>query len=133
MNEVFRSALDSFVTVYLDDILIFSRSEEEHIRHLRWVFTQLREHKLFAKRSKCSFGLSEVEYLGHIVGRDGVRVDPAKIAAVRDWPEPTTIRALQQFMGLANYYNRFVRSFARLSVPLSDLLQKGVTWAWGDA
>ena len=82
MNDMFRDALDSYVTVYLDDILVFSRDEAEHRTHLWWVLQKLREHKLFAKRSKCSFGLSEVEYLGHIVGQSGVRMDPYKIEAV---------------------------------------------------
>ena len=89
MNTVLKEGLDRFVTVYLDNILVYSRDHESHERHLRWVFDQLRQHKLFAKRSKCEIGLSEVHYLGHVISEGVVKVDDSKISAVRDWPKPT--------------------------------------------
>ena len=89
MNEIFRSALDKFVTVYLDDILVFSKSYEQHERHLRWVFNKLREHRLHAKRRKCDFALRHLEYLGHIITPEGIRVDPGKTSAIEKIAPPT--------------------------------------------
>ena len=91
MNDVLRENLDDFVTVYLDDILIFSKSDDEHARHLQWVLGKLREHGLFAKRTKCAFGLDSVEYLGHVVIAEGISPDPAKIEAITTWPDPTDV------------------------------------------
>lgn len=91
MNDVLRENLDDFVTVYLDDILIFSKSDDEHARHLQWVLGKLREHGLFAKRTKCAFGLDSVEYLGHVVTAEGISPDPAKIEAITTWPVPTDV------------------------------------------
>lgn len=90
MHSVLREGLDRFVTVYLDDILVFSKDRESHKEHLRWVLQKLRENQLKAKLSKCDIGLSEVKYLGHVVSKGKVAVDDSKISAVRDWPEPTT-------------------------------------------
>ena len=92
INDVFRGILDHFVTVYLDDILVFSRTAEEHERHLREVFERLRAHQLYAKKKKCAFGLRQVEYLGHLIDEYGVRPDPAKVTAVVDWPTPSGVR-----------------------------------------
>lgn len=122
MNSVLGDAMGEFVLVYLDDILIYSRDWDDHLAHLDQVFAKLQEHKLYAKRSKCEFGLAEVEFLGHLVGRDGVKVDPSKIEAVRDWPPLTSVKDIQSFLGLANYYNRFIKDFAKLASPLTDLL-----------
>lgn len=130
MNDTFRENLGKFVLIYLDDILVYSPSEEEHVKHLSWVLGQLRKHKLFAKRSKSEFGLEEIEYLGHLVSGKGVKPDPGKISAVMDWPEPVDVKGVQQFLGLANYYNRFVKDFAAIASPLTDLLQKGKLWDW---
>ena len=133
MHSVFHDALDSFVLVYLDDILVFSASEEEHERHLRWVFNRLVQHKLFAKRKKCVFGESHVRYLGHIVGSGELRVDPEKVSAVAEWEPPTDVKSVQQFLGFANYYNRFIDGFASLAAPISDLLHKDTEFVWGEA
>ena len=92
MNTTLSDLLDRFVLVYLDDILIYSTSDDEHERHLRCVFDQLRKHVLYAKLSKCEFGMREVDYLGHIVGGGQVRADPTKISAVKDWPVPTSVK-----------------------------------------
>lgn len=119
--------------MYLDDIMVFSRTAEEHERHLREVFERLQSHQLCVKRKKCAFGLKQVEYLGHIVAADGVRPDPAKVSAVADWPTPTGVRDVQSFLGLANYFNRFIRGFARLALPLTSLLLKNTVFVWGEA
>ena len=88
MNGVLREGLDKFCTVYLDDILVFSRDDSEHSKHLDWVFTQLRKHSLHVKRAKCKFGVNSIEYLGHLVTADGVKPDPSKVKAVQSWPTP---------------------------------------------
>ncbi|CAI5484601.1 unnamed protein product [Closterium sp. Yama58-4] len=133
INTVLSEFLGSFVVVYLDDILIFSKSKEEHVQHLQKVFEVLRREKLYAKQSKCEFFLPEVEFLGHVVSASGVRTDPKKIAAVQDWVAPTSVKELQSFLGFANYYHRFIQGYASIASPLTDLLRKGVEYVWGPA
>lgn len=99
--------------------------------HIREVLSTLREHKLYAKFKKCTFMAEEVDYLGHIVSGEGVRTDPAKTSAVRDWPQPTTVSELRAFLGLANYYRRFVRRYSHIAIPLTHLLKKDVVFHWG--
>ena len=132
MHDVLRPYLDEFVVVFLDDILIFSKNEAEHLAHLKLVLQKLREHHLYAKLSKCAFGLQEVEFLGHIVTKDGIRMDEGKIAAVRDWPTPACVRDVRSFHGLVNYYRKFIRDFSRLSAPLTDLTKKDVKFIWSE-
>lgn len=124
MNKVLQPYLDRFVVVFLDDILVFSKTQEEHIAHLRTVFAELRKHKLHVKLPKCAFGLQEVGFLGHVVGADGIKVDKQKTAAVQSWPVPTTVHEVRAFLGLAGYYRRFVKGFADIAVPLTDLTKK---------
>jgi hypothetical protein len=107
----------------LDDILIFSRNAEEHEQHLRQVFALLKHYKLYCKMSKCDFNRSEVKYLGHVVGADGVKVDPAKTAVMEAWPTPQSPHEIRQFLGLANYFRRFIQGFAAMSAPLTALLK----------
>ncbi|CAI5474719.1 unnamed protein product [Closterium sp. Yama58-4] len=133
MNTVLSEFLGSFVVVYLHDILIFSKSKEEHVQHLQKVFEVLRREKLYAKQSKCEFFLPEVEFLGHVVSASGVRTDPKKITAVQDWVAPTSVKELQSFLGFANYYRHFVQGYASIASPLTDLLRKGVEYVWGPA
>jgi transposase InsO family protein len=130
MNSVFADFLDQFVVVFIDDILVYSRSHEEHASHLRIVLQRLREHKLYAKLSKCEFWLDHVAFLGHIVSKDGLAVDPQKIAAVTEWQPPTTPTEVRSFLGLAGYYRRFVEGFSVLAAPLTQLLQKGAKFEW---
>ena len=118
MDMVLCEELDKFVTMYLDDILIFSRTEQEHEQHLRWVLTKLREHHLHAKLKKSAFGLNRLNYLGHILHDSTIQMEPAKTAAIDNWPTPTSRKELQTFLGLANYYAKFVRHFATLAAPL---------------
>jgi hypothetical protein len=121
MENTFREELDKFVVLFLDDILIFSESLEDHVAHIRTVLQRLRDNKLFAKRSKCEFFRSEVEFLGHYVGRDGLRMVNDKVRAVADWPTPATQKEVEQFLGLAGYYRPFIRDLSRIAAPLTEL------------
>ncbi|XP_035549700.1 uncharacterized protein K02A2.6-like, partial [Juglans regia] len=132
MNRVFRPFLDSFVVVFLDDILIYSRDLEEHACHLRLALGKLREHQLYTKLSKCEFWLEEVKFLGHVISQEGVSVDPSKVEAVLSWPRPSTVREIRSFLGLAGYYRRFVEGFSRLSGPLTALTRKNTEFVWSD-
>lgn len=135
MNRVLRkspsgAALLDFVIVYLDDILIFSNSEEEHLHHLDEVCKRLQEESLYAKRSKCSFGLSEVEFLGHTVSSQGLSTDQEKVKAIRDWPVPTNPTEVASFLGLANFYRRFIQNFSTIAFALTELTRKDKPFEW---
>ena len=132
MNRIFRQYLDQFVVVFIDDILIYSKSREEHEEHLRIVLNVLREKQLYAKLSKCEFWLSEVKFLGHVISRDGVAVDPHKVEAVLDWKRPESVTEIRSFLGLAGYYRRFIPNFSRLALPLTKLTRKNQSWAWDE-
>ena len=106
MNRVFKDYLDKFVVVFIDDILIYSKDEVEHEEHLRMILTRLKEHQLYAKFKKCEFWLSQVAFLGHIISKDGVAVDPSKVEAVKDWPRPKNASEVRSFLGLAGYYRK---------------------------
>ena len=118
--------------VFIDDILVYSRSEEEHALHLRLVLQTLREHQLYAKFSKCEFWLEQVSFLGHVVSRDGIQVDPKKIEAITEWPRPTTVTEMKSFLGLAGYYRRFMKDFSKIAAPLTKLTQKNMKFIWTD-
>ncbi|GJX69754.1 putative reverse transcriptase domain-containing protein [Tanacetum coccineum] len=132
MNRIFHEYLDKFVIVFIDDILVYSKSEEEHERHLRIVLEILRQKKLYAKFSKCEFWLQQVAFLGHIVSADGIIMDPSKVEAITKWPRPTTVTEVRSFLGLAGYYRRFVEGFSRLALPLTQLMRKGEKFVWTD-
>lgn len=114
----------TFVVVFFDDILVFSKSLEEHKIHLSKVFATLQENQLYAKLDKCSFGQSEVEYLGHVISKEGVATDPAKITAIQEWPAPTNVTELRSFLGLSGYYRRFIQGYGLICRPLFDCLKK---------
>ena len=122
--------LSDFVCVFIDDILIFSKTAEEHKRHLAIVFELLRKHKLQIKPSKCVWGQTELPYLGFIVGRDGIKPDPKKVEAVSTWPNPTTVTEVQQFLGLTNFFRKFILGYAELVSPLTELTKKTKVWSW---
>jgi hypothetical protein len=130
MNKVFMEFLDKFVIVFIDDILIYSKSNEEHEKHLRAILEKLREHKLYAKFSKCEFWLSEVGFLGHIVTKDGIAVDPAKVTAVTEWESPKNVGEIVSFLGLVGYYRRFIENFSKIAKPLTKLLKKEKKFEW---
>lgn len=109
MHNIFHDLLDNSVILYLDDILIFSRSVEEHLSHLRKVFEKLREHKLYAKLTKCKFSLSKISFLGHVLSKGTVAMDPEKISTVKNWKIPANVTELRSFVGLAGYYHRFCK------------------------
>ncbi|GAB2286684.1 hypothetical protein Dimus_039788 [Dionaea muscipula] len=128
MHRVFGPYLDHFLVVFIDDILIYSRSKEEHVEHLRLPLGILRERQLYAKFKKCDFWLESVAFLGHVIDKDGISVDKTKINAVERWLRPTTVAEIRSFLGLAGYYRRFVEGFSAIALPLTSLTRKGVNF-----
>jgi hypothetical protein len=124
MNKVFMEYLDKFIVVFIDDILIFSRMEEEHEKHLRLVREKIRSNKLYAKFSKCEFRLTKFTFLGHVISAGGVSVDPGKVKHVLNWMPPTTASKIQSFLGLAGYYRQFIKDFSKIAKPMTKLLEK---------
>jgi hypothetical protein len=131
MNSVFMPKLDKFVVVFIDDILVYSKNEDEHTMHLHIVLQRLRGHHLYAKFSKCDFWLREIKFLGHTISQEGIAVDPEKVKEVMVWKPPTTVRQIRSFLGLAGYYRRFIPDFCRIAKPTTELLKKGVKFDWG--
>jgi hypothetical protein len=130
MNSVFMPELDKFVVVFIDDILIYSKNEEEHAQHLRIVLTRLREHQLYAKFSKCAFWLEEIQFLGHVLSARGIAVDPSKVKDILEWKPPTTVHQVRSFLGLAGYYCRFIPDFSKLVKPITSLLKNETKFNW---
>ena len=130
MHRVFQSYLDQFVIVFIDEILIYSRAPEEHECRLTIVLQTLREHKLYAKMSKCKFWMKEVKFPSHVVSEQGVAVDPAKIEAVMKWEPLKNVTEVRRFMGLAGYYRRFMEGFSKLAMPMTRLTKKGEKFLW---
>ncbi|XP_073448026.1 uncharacterized protein [Aquarana catesbeiana] len=130
VNDIFRDLLDLYVIVYLDDILIFSPSVDEHRRHVRNVLTQLRQHGLYAKLEKCEFELQSIQFLGLIISTDGVKMDPQKVAAILDWPAPSDSKGVQRFIGFANFYRKFIRGFSAIIAPITELTKQGNQFCW---
>jgi len=132
MNQVFHEFLDSFLVVFIDDILVYLANRVEHEEHLKIVLEKLRENKLFAKFKKCEFWLEEVAFLGHVVSKDGLVVNLAKVQAVVEWERPTSVREIHSFLGLAVYYRGFIEGFSSLLGPLIALTMKNVPFVWSD-
>jgi hypothetical protein len=133
MNKVFMKYLDKFVVVFIDDILIYSKTPEEHEQHLRIVLEELRKNQLYAKFSKCEFWLREVGFLGHVLTQDGIAVDPSKVKAVQEWKQPTNVTEVRSFLGLAGYYRRFIEGFSTIAKPMTQLLKKDKKFDWTEA
>lgn len=131
MNRVCQPYLDKFVIVFIDDILIYSQNKEDHKQHLKLVLELLRKQKLYAKFSKCEFWLKEVQFLGHVISKAGIHVDPAKIEAVKNWEAPTSPTEVRSFLGLAGYYRRFIENFSKIALPMTSLTQKDRKFDWG--
>ncbi|XP_015159833.1 uncharacterized protein [Solanum tuberosum] len=132
MNRIIKPYMDLFVIVFIDDILIYSRAWKEHEKHLRIVLGLLREKRLYAKFSKCEFWLDSMSFLGHVVSKDGVMVDPTKIEAVKNWVRPTNVSEVRSFVGLASYYRQFVKGFSSISSQLTNLTKQNVPFVWSD-
>ncbi|GJV97575.1 putative reverse transcriptase domain-containing protein, partial [Tanacetum coccineum] len=132
MNQVCKPYLDRFVIVFIDDILIYSKSRKEHEGHLKLILKLLKEEELYAKFSKCEFWLSKVQFLGHVIDSEGIHVDPAKIESIKDWASPKTPTEICQFLGLAGYYQRFIEGFSKIARPITKLTQKSLKFDWGE-
>jgi hypothetical protein len=132
MNSVFMNELEKFVVVFIDDILIYSKSKAEHAKHLRIVLQRLRDHKLYANFSKCEFWLDSVKSLGHTISKEGISVDPSKVQEVMDWKPPKSVHQIRSFLGLVGYYRRFIPDFSRIAKPMTKLLKKGVKFVWSE-
>jgi hypothetical protein len=130
MNKVFMEYLDKFMVVFIGVILIFSKNEEEHDKHLHMVLQKLRENQLYAKLNKCEFWLKEVSFLGHISSKGGIFVDLSKVKDVLSWNTPQNVSDIRRFLGLAGYYRRFIEGFSKISKPMIELLAKGRTFQW---
>lgn len=126
MNSIFLDVLDSFVVVYLDDILVYSNSLEEHSNHPRIVLGKFEKQGLVVNRRKCLFGASSIEYLGHIIGNGTISVDKKNVEAVNSWPSPQNVSQVKSFLGLINYFRKFIHKISIVTKPLTDLLQDNV-------
>lgn len=130
MNMIFAPLLRKSVLVFMDDILVYSRTLEDHIHHLQQVLQLLQDNQFLLKESKCVFAQQSLEYLGHIISNNGVATEPTKIAAIQNWPTPTSVKQLRGFLGLTGYYRRFIQNYGVISRPLTQLLKKGVQFQW---
>jgi hypothetical protein len=128
MNEVFRPYLRKFVLVFFDDILVYNRNIKDHLKHLKVVLDALKQNQLYTKASKCSFGSLEVDYLSHLISKEGVKADLAKIEAMINWPNPRTPKALRGFLGLTGYYRMFVKGYGGIAAPLIAIFQEKLLW-----
>jgi hypothetical protein len=124
--------LDKFVMVFIDDILIYSKSMKEHEEHLQIVLQWLQDHQLYAKFSKCEFWIKEVPFLGHVVSPEGITVDPGKVKEVLEWKPPTTVSEVRSFLGLAGYYRRLIPNFSKIAKPITELLKKRNEYLWSE-
>jgi transposase InsO family protein len=130
MNDTFRDLLDRFLVIYLDDFLIYSDSLETHRQHVRQVMERMGKVELYLKPSKCQFHVQEVEFLGFIVGKEGVKMDPTKVQSITSWPTPKSAHDIRTFLGLANFYRRFIENFSKTVTPLTNLLKKEQRFNW---
>jgi hypothetical protein len=133
MNKVLMEELDKFVVGFIYDILVYSKSVEEHEQHLRVVLGKLRAHKLYAKFNKCEFWLEKISFLGHILTTEGVAVDPGKVETVSNWRQPTNVSEIRSFLGLAGYYRRFIEGFSKIARPMTELLKKEKKFNWTES
>lgn len=131
MNRIFNKQLRKYLLVFFDDLLIYSRIWEKHLKYLNEVLSIMEEQSLFAKQSKCEFCMTEILYLRHVVSKYGVQVHQEKIQAIVDWPPPKLLTDLRGFFGLCSYYRRFVKGFSQLSTPLTNLMKKG-SFQWNE-
>jgi hypothetical protein len=132
MNLVFMNELDKSIVVFINNILIYCKGKDEHANHLRIVLQRLRDHKLYAKFSKCAFWLDSVKFLGHTISKEGISVDPSKVREVMYWKPPKSVHQICSFLGLAGYYRRFISDFSKIAKLMTELLKKGVKFVWSE-
>ena len=130
MNNIFSQYLDKFVVVFIDDILVYSKTKEEHDEHLRIVLQALRKHKLYAKFDKCDFYKKKIQYLGHFISAEGSFVDPKKIKSIMEWSVPKDVADIHSIMGITGYYHRFIEGFSKIAYPITSLRKKGTKFNW---
>jgi hypothetical protein len=130
MNKVFMEYMDKFVVVFIDNILIYSKTEAEHEEHLRLVLDKLKTNQLYAKFGKCKFWLTQVAFLGHVISARGVSVDPGKVRYVLNWMPPKNVSKIHSFLGLAGYYRKFIQYFSKIAKPMTRLLENGKAFKW---
>jgi hypothetical protein len=130
MNKVFMEYLDRFVVVFIDDILVYSKNDSDHEEHLRVVLQKLQDNQLYAKFSKCEFWIDEVPFLGHIISKGGISVDPAKVTMIVGWKISSSVKEVQSLLGLAGYYRCFIEGFSKIAKPMTSLLEKGKEFKW---
>ena len=130
MNNVLHKYLDKFVVVFIDDSLICSKSKEEHKEHLKIVLQVLMQHQLYAKFSKCVFFKNKIQYLGHVITKEGISVDPEKIKTIEKWLVPKDVTDVRSFMGITDYYRRFIEGFTRIANTITSLQKKGKKFEW---
>jgi hypothetical protein len=130
MNNILSKYLDKFVIVFIDDILVYSKNEQEHEEHLRIILQVLREHELYAKLNKCDFYKDKIQYLGHVISKEGIYVDPDKIKAIMEWFVPKDVTDIRYFMGIIGYYQRFIEGFSKIAYPITSLQKKGIKFNW---
>jgi Reverse transcriptase (RNA-dependent DNA polymerase) len=128
LNGIFSDLLNVYVIIYLDNILIFSGNKDHHFRHVSKVLKQLCKHGLYANGKKCDFHSESVDYLSHMIGPNGLQMDPAKVKVIQDWPEPWKVKDIQSFLGFANFYRRYIYNYSDIVVPLTCLTQKNIPW-----
>ena len=132
MNRIYRPYLDQFVVVFVDDILIYSKGRAEHEQHLQLALQVLRENQLYAKLEKCDFWLQEIQFLGHMVSKEGILVDSAKVEVLMRWERPKSVFEIRSFLGLVGYYRQFIENFSQIACPMTRLTRKGVNFDWND-
>ncbi|GJU76511.1 putative reverse transcriptase domain-containing protein [Tanacetum coccineum] len=132
MNRVCKPYLDIFVIAFINDILIYSKSKEEHAEHLKLILELVQKEELYAKISKCEFWLSKVQFLGHVIDSEGIHMDPSKIESIKDWASPKTLTKIRQFLALAGYYRRFIEGFLKIAKPMTKLTQKNMKFDWSE-
>jgi hypothetical protein len=132
MNKVLMGELDRFVVVFIDDILIYSETTEEHEEHLRIVLERLRQQKLYAKFSKCEFWMEKVAFLGHVLLAEGIAVDPSKVESVTKWEQPLNVTDVGSFLRLTGYYRRFIENFSKIAKPMTELLKNNTKFEWSE-
>ena len=120
----------SFVLVFFDEILVYSKNEEEHEEHLRLTLQLLKEHQLYAKVRKCDFYRDRIQYLGHIISEEGISMDPENIESIMNWPTPRNVTYVRSFMGLVGYYRTFIKGFSKVAHSITSLQKKGIKFEW---